>query len=378
MVSRLTIDEFITSLEQRDDPVVLAVCADALLAAGDPHGQVMTAHLQGVRDEAAEGEVEAVLRHVLNDPPGKVRSSRYQWRAGFIDTWRQPSYVPLPKTLATLELLFELLRTPLELVPAMQWTRSCTTAERIRSRRALGRMGTLHVAPWDGRTNYDPLWDFFAREGLPSSIRHFIADDVAEPNHDEHQLTWVELGQLGPVWPAFRQLESLHLRGSYVSLGDIDAPALEHFTLVTSTLSSVAELRSARWPKLKTLSVCFGDDRYNPTPCTEADVATLIREVPPTVTHLGLRNLPFTEALLEVLARSAVLPRLEVLDLSLGVLLDGQEPLLRLASKFSHLLWLDVTDTGLPDFEAVKQVIPGLTRGPEWRTKVQRYVSLME
>jgi hypothetical protein len=147
---------------------------------------------------------------------------------------------------------------------------------------------------------------------------------------------------------------------------------------VTSTLDGVAELRSARWPKLKTLSVCFGDDRYNATPCTEGEVAALIREVPPTVTHLGLRNLPFTEALLEVLAGSAVLPRLEVLDLSLGVLLEGRAPLLRLASKFAHLVRLEVTDTGLPDFEAVKQVIPGLTRGPEWRTKVHRYVSLME
>jgi hypothetical protein len=89
-------------------------------------------------------------------------------------------------------------------------------------------------------------------------------------------------------------------------------------------------------------------------------VLVLLEALAQTVTHLGLRNLSFTDELVPALARSPALQRLEVLDLSLGVLLDGAAPLRRHADAFRHLHRLDVTHTGLRDFEALQAVIPAL------------------
>lgn len=124
--------------------------------------------------------------------------------------------------------------------------------------------------------------------------------------------------------------------------------------------------------------MCFGDDSYVERAVSLDEVRALLREVPPTVRHLGLRNLPFTDELVPHLARAPVLRQLETLDLSLGVLLDGAEALREHAASFRHLTRLDVTDTGLPDFDALKLELPALFRGEQWRDKAGRYPSLTE
>lgn len=370
------LDTLIATLDD-ESPSQRAVCADALLSAGEAQGQLMAKQLAGLRDDALERELEGAVRRVLGVED--EQALKLEWRAGFIDAvrwtgarWGGPG--PLE---AFLGALVQLTTTPAELVASLDWD-ARLAPERLRVHRLLARVRTLQVAPWAVEPNYSLLWDFFARHGLPPRVRHFIADDVPHPRRDTHQLTWVLLGDLSGAWPSLAQLETLYLRGSNLAPGRIVAPNLRAFTLVSSTFTEVDVLRAARWPKLETLSVCFGDDSYVERAVSLDEVRALLREVPPTVRHLGLRNLPFTDGLVPHLARAPVLRQLETLDLSLGVLLDGAEALREHAAAFRHLTRLDVTDTGLPDFDALKLELPALFRGEQWRDKAGRYPSLTE
>lgn len=368
----MTLDALLSSLD--DDAARLAVCADMLLAAGEPQGQLMAKHLAGLRDEALEAELGALVSSTLGSPHLAL-----DWRAGFVDAlrWtglRWSGFADVERFVRTLT---ELTTLPADLVPSLDWDPR-TAPLRLRAHRLLTQLHTLHFAPWDVRPDYQRLWELLAEVGLPPRVRRLVADDVPHPRRDTHQLTWISLGDLTAAWPAFAQLEALHLRGSYLTPGRIVLPKARAFTLVSSTFTDVAALRAAHWPKLETLSVCFGDDSYVEAGASLEAVRALVREVPPTVKHLGLRNLPFADELVPFLAGSQAVARLETLDLSLGVLLDGAPALRTHAAAFRHLARLDVTDTGLPDFEALALELPALYRGEQWRPKTRRYVSLTE
>ena len=70
--------------------------------------------------------------------------------------------------------------------------------------------------------------------------------------------------------------------------------------------------------------------------------------------------------LIDALADSEILRRLETLDLSMGVLWkDGQAALIKKAQKFAHLKTLDVSDNYLPDPKALKAVLKNVEAGEQ-------------
>ncbi len=371
---RLELDDIIATLDE--DPARFAVCADMLVAAGEPQGQLMALQLRGLND----GPLQFDLKELVHKVAGSSRKAlKFGWRWGFVDSLVWPGLNGFHSFEGPYSELTRLMRTKAELVPAMPWHREITAADRLRVYRLLSRVRTLHVSPWEMRQRYDQLWSLIAREGLPPSVKELVLSDVPDKRINDHQITWIELGDLSQANEPLRQLERISLRGSFLRLGEVDLPRLKELSIFSSTFSDVGPLRSARWPSLEKLSVGFGDDTYNPEPATLEDLKALLREVPEKVRHLGLRNLPFTDELIAPLATSAVLKRLMQLDLSFGVLLErGSQLLEQHAAAFAHLELLDVTDTGLTHFDELKLRIPGLHRGPEWRTKVDRYVSVSE
>ena len=61
------------------------------------------------------------------------------------------------------------------------------------------------------------------------------------------------------------QLRTLLLRGGEITLDDeIDLPNLTHFTVETGGLdkASLRSIATARWPKLASLEIWFGDPNY--------------------------------------------------------------------------------------------------------------------
>lgn len=375
------LDEMIASLvPPRDDVEHFSICADALLAAGEPQGQLISMQVRGLKDRGLELEQEQLIRKIIGEPWFEEdRGVDLDWRWGFIDAIRWAGWHEFDRIDKQYSELTRLLKTAPELVPSLPWRQDISVTDRVRSHRLLTRLRTVHVGPWDVRPSHDLLWQLLAREGLPPSVTELIVADVPHPHRDEHQITWIDLGDMSQAYAAMQHLDRLYVRGSYLRLGRVELPRLKHFTLFSSTFDELGALRSASWPQLETLSIGFGGDEYNPNPVTMDDVMSLVRETPPKVTHLGLRNLQFTDELITPLAGSTTLKRITELDLSFGVLLErGAELLHRHAAAFAHLRKLDVTDTGLTDFDALKEKIPGLFKGEEWRQKVDRYPSVSE
>lgn len=358
----------------------LEVCADLLLEAGEPQGAVMAAQLAGGTSPQQE-ELEALLRRVLGVPALPAEGSsrlQFEWGRGFVTGLRWRGWDGFRLIEESFLEVATLLDTPPVLVPAMRWSPGVTAGDRLRAWRVLCRLETLHVGPWISQPDYSQWWDLVASLGLPSSVRHLVCDDVPWRYSDEHQLTWVDLGDLSELWSRFALGESLSLRGSRPVFGHIDAPALRRFDLETSTLTTIEPFLSARWPRLEHFSICFHDGRYSDEVWGVGDALAVLSALPASVRSVGLRNTPFTEPLLEALAASPRLPTLTALDLSDGVLLEGAPMLERLAHAFSHLERLDVSDTGLLIDEGLRARLPNLVDTSEGRRKAHRYVSLSE
>lgn len=371
----MTLDEIIAALG--DDSSRYEICADALLAEGEPQGQLMALHLRGLDDAKIASELIALTRRIL-DAADADEGLDLEWHRGFLVAARFGGLRGFDRLAEQLRWLIEFVNTDPQLVVAFPWREGQTPEERVRVHRLLRRLRTLHLGPWDIRPRHDALWTLLSEIGLPRTVEHLIIDDVPHRHRDEHQITWVELGDLDGVWPAFSRLHELTLRGSYLRLGEIVAPELRRFTITSSTFNDTAAIRAARWPKLEALNIAFGDGEYASVPATIDDVKAMVRELPSSVSRLGLRNLPFTDELIPWLAKSEILPRLTHLDLSLGVLFGAEAALEEHAAAFKHLTLLDVTDTGLDEVERLTRHVPGLIRGPQWRQKDHRYVSIRE
>jgi hypothetical protein len=163
-------------------------------------------------------------------------------------------------------------------------------------------------------------------------------------------MSWFHVGDLGPLWPAVPQLQSLIVQGGDFELGAIDLPQLTHAEFRTGGLSaaSAQAIATARWPRLEQLEVWYGDDNYGGTATLTDASALLDRGDLSRLTALALRNTAFTDDLIRVLVASPLLAQLTRLDLSMGIMTDdGARQLAVHKAAFAHLAELDVSDNYL-------------------------------
>lgn len=174
------------------------------------------------------------------------------------------------------------------------------------------------------------------------------------------EISWAPMGDFSRVWKGLPSLELLHLRsGGGGALGVIDAPRLKTFIRESGGLSKeeLDSIVNAKWPSLEWLEVWTGSSDYNAEATLDTFTPLLAARGLPKLRRLGLVNCEHTVALISKLARSRVLPQLEVLDLSKGVLSDDDvDELIAHASAFKHLVKLDlsqnVIDTRLDEVRA--------------------------
>lgn len=221
--------------------------------------------------------------------------------------------------------------------------------------------------------DYGIALDVVAGARLP-----FLRSLRVEPDEVTRSWTSLTTSDLGTLFP---QVEVLELGAGAISLGSVDLPHVRRFALRTTGLEreTFAAIAGARWPTLEQLELWFGTTERGGDEFEEPELADFLRlERAPVLTDLALRNAEFTDALIEVLARSPALPRLRSLDLSLGTLTDaGASALLRHAPAFAHLTTLDLTENCL-SVEAVRDVSARLPNVVALDQKSDRYVSVSE
>lgn len=215
-------------------PAALRVLADDLLMHGDVHGEFILLQVErvarGEREASArEVELAEVMRGRLHKQlPGVVSDAK--WERGFLSS-------------LTLHFSEE---------PPLDALKEFTRWMPARSLHSLNVMGL---------TGLD-LTRFFAatpKLSLPALRRFSVLEieTIGRPRNDE----WLTVGNVEPMYAAWRELEELQLCGVGHVLGAISLPKLKSFCAGELQPSAIPSLVAAHWPELEELDLSF-----EPTP----------------------------------------------------------------------------------------------------------------
>ncbi|MDX2010350.1 MAG: WGR domain-containing protein [Myxococcaceae bacterium] len=316
-------------VERPDDGQAWQVFADWLLEQGESWGEVIGAAARGKPDSARQSKVAAEL---LGDAEAEL-----EWKHGVIDRF---VYAPMD---FDPELPMEAVVERVLKHPARHFVHEVS----------------FGLPPCD---DGDIEWHM---EGLAKALEkagplpRLEVIDFSEPSEHMDQESWRRVGDVRGLWKAAPNLKTLKLRGSSgsddgtpIKLAPIDAPNLETLVIFSGGLDEAAplEIGKAQWPKLKRLELYFGDENYGCTSTVESLAGILAGKGLPALSYLGLENSMFEADLVEALAKAPLVKRLEVLDLSKGILWRaGAEALVKHAGDFEHLKRLVLDDNYLEE-----------------------------
>ena len=212
---------------------------------------------------------------------------------------------------------------------------------------AIGMLRELVIGSKD-HDDYPTSWgdclEKLAETGVPRSLRRL------ELNRGGYwDISSTELGDLSVLYPHLDKLEELRIEMGSMSFGDVmHLPALKKLDIYTGGLTSseLKAINAARWPALETLWICIGETGNDYGCDVEmADLEPILAaENLPAVKHLGLENTSLADQIAAALPTSRILPRLETLDLSKGMLSEeGAKAILAHWDAFAHLKALDLT-----------------------------------
>ncbi|MFI1801270.1 STM4015 family protein [Streptomyces sp. NPDC020379] len=180
-----------------------------------------------------------------------------------------------------------------------------------------------------------------ARDRLPALRALFLGDMVSE----ECEISWITQGSVAPLLEGFPELEEFGVRGG----AGLVLPAVRHERLRSLTVEAgglsaqvVRSIAASELPALERLDLWLGTSDYGGD-ATVADLAPFLAgERLPSLTHLALRNSEMQDAVAAAVASAPVVARLEVLDLSMGVLTDEGAAALLAGRSLTHLKKLDL------------------------------------
>lgn len=179
------------------------------------------------------------------------------------------------------------------------------------------------------------------REKLPNLKALFVGDIVSE----ENEMSWINQGDMSAIWGAFPKLERFAARGGNgLRLGKINHRALKSLAIQTGGMPAplLREALDADAP-LEHLELWLGSEDYGGN-TSVADLHGLLDgRLFPSLRSLGLRNSEYSDEIAEALAASAIIDRIETLDLSLGTLSDRGARALAQSGKLGGLRKLDVS-----------------------------------
>ncbi|WP_433664105.1 STM4015 family protein [Nocardia sp. CA-128927] len=192
-------------------------------------------------------------------------------------------------------------------------------------------------------TRPDAVFDALvaAKDRLPALRALFLGDMVAE----ECEISWIHQGRPTVLLEAFPKLTELGVRGG----DELEFPAIRHECLEKLTVETggldaevVRGIAESDLPALTHLDLWLGTTEYG----GDADVTDLAPILAgtrlPSLKHLALRNSEIQDDICAALASAPVVARLDVLDVSMGVLTDDGAAALLSGQPLSHLTFLDL------------------------------------
>ncbi len=348
-----------------DDTAARSVFADWLESKGDPRGALMALALAG-KDAEAKAMIEAQADVFLGPLAPHQKEYDYEardafmWKYGFIHAARL-SHNHYTKKLDGK--LADVLRALLAHDSGHFLTEL-----------------TLTFNNDPNEDNLQELIDVLAEQPRPMLRKLHLGDFKYagaardEDRGEDTEISWYSVGDLSRLWPALPRLETLIIQtGSATSaigkgtiLGALDLPALRRLEYRTGGLeaANAQALVTAKLPAIEHLDLWFGQENYGGTAGADELGTLLARTDLPKLRHLGIMNAEFIDDAIDAIAKSALLPQLTELDLSLGCLTDGGATALsERRAAFAHLARLDVSHSYLTD--AGKGALQGIARSLE-------------
>jgi uncharacterized protein (TIGR02996 family) len=338
--------------ENRDDKATWQVYADWLLEQGQSWGEVIVAAGAGKRIKKREDEIAAEWLDGLD-------GVEIKWKGGVVDELvMKPEEAPEEKS--DEEKYTGALRRILA-HPAGRLVRSLT-------------LGLPPRVPGDIDWHFDDVMEAIAESG-PLPLLESV-DLTPDAEHMDQQ-SWRRVGDISGLWKAAPRLRELRLQGSSgsdggkpIELGKIEAPHLETLVYISSGLSAEAPvaLGKAKLPSLKHLELYFGREDYGNSCEIDSLDGILDGRGLPKLETLGLKNSEWEAKLIDAVAQSPIVKRIQTLDLSLGILCtEGAEALIKNASRLGHLKEINLDDNFLqPDqVKAIKKVLPNVAIGAQ-------------
>jgi hypothetical protein len=180
-----------------------------------------------------------------------------------------------------------------------------------------------------------------AKDRLPALRALFLGDIVME----ECEISWINQGDVSPLLNAFTALEEFGVRGGQ----GLVFPAVRHERLRTLTIETggmpvdaVRGVAESDLPALVHLDLWLGTSEYGGD-SEVADLAPILAGTRlPALKHLALRNSEMQDDICAALASAPVVARLDVLDVSMGVLTDDGATALLTGQPLTHLTTLDL------------------------------------
>lgn len=331
-----------------DDEVTWKIYADWLLEQSEPWGEVIAQACGGKPDKKTQKDAESAIT-------GGLDGAKFEWKHGAI---------------ASLSLISNAAPTDTNNVELVLGRALEHPAGR------LVRALTLGLPPRDGGDtdwHYEGMMEAITKAGpLPLLEKVDMSPDALHMN----QGSWRRVGDIRGLWKAAPRLKELRMQGASgsdggtpIKMGTIDAPNLETFVFESGGLDASVpkDLGAAKLPRLTRLELMFGRENYGCTSTVTSLSGILSGKGLPQLKALGLKNSEWETELIDAIAKSDLLPQLEELDLSMGVLFrDGPAALIKHKAKFAHLKKLILADNYLEEQEdALEKAFPNLELGEQ-------------
>jgi uncharacterized protein (TIGR02996 family) len=332
-----------------DDPAGYLVYADWLLERDNLRGQLI---LKSQRCVEAVTESERML--AFTSWAAFVAEHARRWLGTAVDLLAQTSHARWFMGFVS-ELVFDTGYNPR---PGDSAGELLAAALDLPVSRFLRRLEIRNVFARDQR-EYADVVEVIRAHPLPH-LRALVISPV------DYRLVMTSLDATGVV-EHLPQLEELELGSADLTIGAIDGTALPHLrrlALRTTSLTraALAPILATTWPHLEELELWFG-----PAAQCDVDHSDLWRIVSglavPALKRLRLKNTEFTDELCISLVDAAILPRLTLLDISMGALTDqGGETLLANAAKLRRLDALILSDHALTSWvrSRLRMALPNL------------------
>lgn len=209
----------------------------------------------------------------------------------------------------------------------------------------LSRVRALIVGGWTDayeESNKEVVEAIVAAADRLTALRALFVGDMT---FEESEISWITQSDVTPLLRSLPELRWFGVRGgNELAFPPLRHERLESLVVETGGLDAevVRSIAACDFPALENLDLWLGSDWYGGT-AEVGDLRPILEGARlPSLRYLALRNSVIQDRIAEALAGAAVVPRLEVLDLSMGTLSDEGAAALLAGQPLTHLRKLDL------------------------------------